>query len=561
MRTDPAVPGGVERPLSILVAPLQDIAREAVLLLPLFLGLLIGLSHPVQNLNEGLYARIPEEMLASGNWVIPTLNGVPYLEKPPLMYWLTATVYTVFGVHEWTARVAPVLGIALGVAAIWRFARSVFAWDTALYAAWIYVTMPLAIVLGRTLLFDSLFTGLVAWSLVLLHEHWRSPQPDRRLHWSYAFLALAVLTKGLAALVICAGVAAAYAWSSGRQAAGRRLRELFEPSAVAVFFVIAVPWHIAAALQEPGFAWFYFVNEHVYRLLGTRLPHDYHTGPWWYHLPRVALYAFPWTALALMPSRHEPQERARTRDARRFLWLWFLVPLAVFSLAGEKGEYYMMIGMPALALLLAQRAANLGCLALTIVPLGWLGLLLWGRLLAHDIAPYRLPELETPILFGASVMITLSIAAFVQGLHRAGIVAAGVAGFAAMALFSGFIAANESLKSARTIAAEIARHPKAAVYLYQDYENLSALPFYLHANVGVVDSHSSDLWYGIALHPDDERFPDVETFAALAARDDVWLVVDEKRMPMFKQGPLAPLFATILRSGSQVLLRSAPGTD
>ena len=214
MRTDPAAQTAVARPLPFAL-PRREIARDAILLLPLFLGLFVGIWHPIQDLNEGLYARIPQEMLASGNWIVPTLDGLPYLEKPPLMYWLTAAAYAAFGVHEWTARCAPMLGMALSIGAIWRYARAAFSRDTALYAAWIYATLPIAIVLGRTLLFDALFTGLLAWALVLLREHWRGKRPGQLLRWSYACLALAVLTKGLAALVIYGGVALCYAPSFG----------------------------------------------------------------------------------------------------------------------------------------------------------------------------------------------------------------------------------------------------------------------------------------------------------------------------------------------------------
>ena len=345
---------------------------------------------------------------------------------------------------------------------------------------------------------------------------------------------------------------------SASRAGSPRLRDLLDPSALALFFVIAAPWHVAAALQEPGFAWFYFINEHLLRLLGTRVPHDYRTGPWWYHLPRVVGYAFPWVLLAFARPLRNAQERESTRDARLFLWSWFLAPLALFSLAGEKGEYYMMIAMPALALLLAQHAMALKRTALVLAPLGLVGALWWAQTLAPNMAPYRLPEHHTALLFAGCVMIVASIAAYMRGAHRTGLVAVGAAGFTAMALFSGFLDANADLKSTRSLAAEIARHPGAQVYVYQDYENVSSLPFYLRANVGVVNTRSSDLWFGMQLHPDPERFPDAESFAARAQRSDIWLIVNEKRLTDFRHSALAPLFATTAHSGRHMLLRSAP---
>jgi hypothetical protein len=97
------------------------------------------------------------------------------------------------------------------------------------------------------------------------------------------------------------------------------------------------------------------------------------------------------------------------------------------------------------------------------------------------------------------------------------------------------------------------------VYVYEDYENVSSLAFYLRENVGVVGSRSSDLWYGMRLHPDPERFPDVDTFAMRAARSDIWLVVHDSRTLEFRHSALAPLFAIVARSGRVMLMRSVRG--
>ena len=121
---------------------------EGLALISVFACLLLGLSHPLQDLNEGLYARIPQEMLQSGHWIVPTVNGVPYLEKPPLMYWLTAAAYAMFGANEWTARSAPVVGAALLLAAVYWFARRHLRGNTPLLATVMLTSTPLMIVLG-----------------------------------------------------------------------------------------------------------------------------------------------------------------------------------------------------------------------------------------------------------------------------------------------------------------------------------------------------------------------------------------------------------------------------
>ncbi|HSQ04303.1 MAG TPA: phospholipid carrier-dependent glycosyltransferase, partial [Burkholderiales bacterium] len=125
---------------------------EALALLPVLGVLLLGLGHPLQDLNEGLYARIPQEMLESGQWIVPTLNGVPYLEKPPLMYWLTAAAYAIFGANEASARIGPVTGILLLLSAVYWFARQHLRGRTPMLATWMVASTPFAIVLGRTVL-------------------------------------------------------------------------------------------------------------------------------------------------------------------------------------------------------------------------------------------------------------------------------------------------------------------------------------------------------------------------------------------------------------------------
>ena len=140
---------------------------------------LVGIGHPLQNVNEGLYARIPVEMLASRDFVIPTLNGVPYLEKPPLLYWITALAYAVFGVSEMSARAGPVLGALLTFAAVAWFARRRLAVNADAYALAILISAPVVVLSGRTLIFDMLLTGLLSAALVTLFEGLQ-PGADRR---------------------------------------------------------------------------------------------------------------------------------------------------------------------------------------------------------------------------------------------------------------------------------------------------------------------------------------------------------------------------------------------
>jgi 4-amino-4-deoxy-L-arabinose transferase-like glycosyltransferase len=516
----------------------------------------VGLGHPLQNVNEGLYARIPVEMLSSGDFVIPTLNGVPYLEKPPLMYWITALAYAVCGVSEASARAAPVLGALLTFASVAWFARRRLATNADAYALAILVSAPAVVLMARTLLFDMLLTGLLSVALVTLSEALRRGAEARLLRPSAVALALAVLTKGLAPLLFYGAVAMTLVPSRNRAEARARLKRLLAPEAIALFLLIAVPWHVAASLREPAFAHFYFINEHVMRFLDRRVPHDYHTGPWWYYLPRLPAYLFPWTLLVFAPFVWRPAQDGMTR---RFLLAWFLVPLVLFSLSKAKAPYYMVIGMPPLALLLgdalARRPSTRGSMA--IVAAAWLAFLGVAASLDERVfSPYLLPPHRDMLL---ALAFGLAGAAFVSSLRREPLVAAALLG--GLALPFAFLASqvvNDVQRSARAAAQEIARSGRP-VLLFRDFERVSALPWYLNRNVGIVDAESADLWFGLQLRPGaGAANPSAAEFATRARAAPVWLVVEDNRRDELDRTSLSQELVPVARYGKIWLYGSRP---
>jgi 4-amino-4-deoxy-L-arabinose transferase-like glycosyltransferase len=511
------------------------------------LMLLVGRGHPLQNLNEGLYARVAQEMLERHDFAVPTLDGVPYLEKPPLLYWVTAGALAAFGRSESVARLAPLLGAVLMLAAAAWFARRHLAPQAGAYALPILASAPLVVVLARTLMFDMLFTGLLFGALVLLYEAFTDVSRKRWLRASYALLALAVLTKGFAGALFYGLVALTLLLAKPRGARRATALALADPIAVALLLGIAAPWHFLAA-RQPGFAWFYVVNEHVLRFLGRRIPHDYHTGPVWYYLPRLCADFFPWPLLLLLPAQRDaldPQARA----ARRFLWIALLVPLAVFSLSEGKGEYYMIVGIPALALLAADRLARSLSPRTTLVSLAaaWLVVLIAAATQARaHVAPYALPaHFADDIALAAA----LAVAALAAGLLRwrlPAVLACAAVAVPCAAMYSNYFRANESSRSARSLARAL-RPSAAPVFVYRGYEAVSAVTFYLDRPVGVVDYRGGDLSYGLGLAAQPERFPDAADLARLAARKPLWLVVPKPELARFAASALPAAF---VRQGS-----------
>jgi 4-amino-4-deoxy-L-arabinose transferase-like glycosyltransferase len=557
-RSLPAVRAGVALSLRLRSITILR-AFPAVVLVVCCLSCLIGIHHPIQNVNEGVYARVAQAMLETRQWLVPTLNGVPYLEKPPLLYWVTAAAYALFGTSEAATRAAPIVGAGLVLTAAFWFARRRLSRDAAVWVAPIIASAPITIVMTRTLMFDMLFTGLFTWALLLLYEALQQPAKAYWLRASWAVLGLAVMTKGLAALALFGAIALAYlAFAPGPLVP--RLRALLDPIAFALLLLVAAPWHIAASAAEPGFAWFYFVNEHLLRFVGRRFPADYHAGAWWYYLPRLVGYLFPWTMLlALMPFRRVVRAPAQ-REPTRFLWIAFLVPLLVFSCSRAKGNYYMLVAMPALALILADWLARAPTRLLAIAPLSALVTLACAiRLGPEYLAPYRVP----PEAFGAALACALllvgSLAGYLTLRPVLGTLLCACATLPAIVVLDRSFNDNERLGSARSLAACVRGEDE--IYVYRQYEDLSALAVYLDRDVGVVASRSADLWYGARLRPQGGSFVSIADVAERARTGRVTLIVVDSDLGHFERSGLAPLFVVRARIGRDTVFESAPASD
>ena len=351
---------------------------------------------PLTTPNEGLYGQAAREMLWTGDWIIPHINTVPYLEKPPLLYWLAALCMMLFGETALAARLPSAVAGAATVLLLLRAGRRMRP-GSGLGA---FSGVVLASCLGfafmsRQVMFDALLTCFMTWALVA----WWEAGEERRLAASvqiWLALALAVMSKGPIGLGLPVAVMLATALVTH---GARRLRVLGHPAGLAVFLLVAAPWHILAAMRCKEFAWFYFVNEQFLRFRGVRWPPDFP------HLSVPTLLgvtfcmALPWAALAFVGARNLLASRgndpARAAEAA-FLLCWTLVPIAFFSASACRANYYLLPILPPLALIVGQLwdarpdragtgprrrrlAAPLAFLALVLM-LGWL----WAVQDAHS---------------------------------------------------------------------------------------------------------------------------------------------------------------------------------
>ena len=316
-----------------------------------------NLQRPIANPDEGRYSEISREMVVSGDWVTPRLNGIKYFEKPPLQYWATAASFELFGFNEPAARLYVWLA-ALATLLIAGF-TSLRLWGTeaALGTGLALVASPYFVALGGIVTLDM---GLTLWTTatfasLLLAENARERPPEQR-RWMYASwsaMALAVLSKGLVGIVF-AGAAVFFVIVMSRSLA--ILRRMHWLGGLATFLAISAPWFVLVSRANPEFAHFFFVHEHFERFL----THEHRrVQPAWFFIPIVLAGFLPWM-VALFPAMWKAwrDESGAAFQPLRLALLWSGFILLFFSASGSKLPAYVLPLFPSLALVLGRDLAT-----------------------------------------------------------------------------------------------------------------------------------------------------------------------------------------------------------
>jgi 4-amino-4-deoxy-L-arabinose transferase-like glycosyltransferase len=334
--------------------------RDLLLLLPAFGALYffrLG-SYPLSNPDEGRNAEIAREMLATGDWVTPRLNGVNYFEKPPLVYWVTAVLEVVCGQNEWAVRAQPALFAVLGVLFTYAAGRALHGRRAGLLAAIVLGTSLLWFALGHIPILDMAVSVFMAAALFCFILGVREPASARRrwfFYGLYASMALATLAKGLIGFLVTGAVMFLWLLIFNQW---QRLLPLYLPSGAALFLALAAPWHVLAAMRNETWAHRYFVYEHFERFL---TPAASRPGPIHYFVWIVLVGLIPWTGF-LWPAVREAlrggagslaEAWARRKENAT---AWFFVTWAgfiffLFSISKSKLPPYILPIFPALAVL------------------------------------------------------------------------------------------------------------------------------------------------------------------------------------------------------------------
>jgi len=333
----------------------------------IYLATLLAPPHLMDDV-DAVQAQIGRNMLESGDWVTARLDGVAYLEKSPLKYWMIATSFATFGVSDWAARLPVVLSILLIAWLIGAMGRWGFGERAGFYAGLVFATSIGVFLFTRILIPDIILTGCIAltlWGMLRALDE-DEPHPRLWIYIAWASIGVGLLLKGLIAALFPCAAAGVYLLVSRQFFVKRTWRRLRLISGVALMLLIAAPWHIVATLRNPpyfdfsmdsgpgkyrGFFWFYFFNEHILRFLNRRWPRDYNTVPrtlfWLLHL----VWFFPWSAYFARTVKLN--YRGADRASRlRLLCLCLAGFVLVFFTFSTTQEYYSLPAYPAFALLL-----------------------------------------------------------------------------------------------------------------------------------------------------------------------------------------------------------------
>lgn len=505
--------------------------------------------------DEGRYADAAHEMLERRDFVTPRIDGAVFLDKPPLVYWVTAASLALWGRSETGARFGQLLFAAGTLLVTRRIGILLFGRRRANLAVIVLASSVLFFTASHILTLDLALSFFVALTLLFFLKGDRAGTASSRPYLGmFAAAAGGVLTKGLIGAVLPAMTIACF-FTLRRE--WRRARGIPWIRGSLLFLLIAAPWYVAVSIANPEFPRYFFLHEHLDRFATSVHRHQ---GGWWYYPAVLAAGLMPWSLMlpaGLFRGRSpgRPAVEALRQEAPALLWSWIVPGFLFLTAAQSKLPLYVLPLLPPAALLIASwlnrgleetsyRALFLWPAVLLIVVAGGTAAL-WHR---HDEWDFlERARIATPL---ALLVTALAGGALLLG-HLLGRRGRHVAGLAAMACL--WMAAcyavlvvigrvnffNETKHFASVLRQE--RLAGEAVYAYECY--LRGLPFYLNRTVGLVSPHGDDLRIGREFRHDPETFPDeASLLASLQGDSRVFVVVRHEDLQALQRRAGRPLY-------------------
>jgi 4-amino-4-deoxy-L-arabinose transferase-like glycosyltransferase len=456
--------------------------------------------------DEGRNAEVAREMAATNSWLVPTLEGHPYLDKPAAYFTAVALSLRVVGVNEWGARLPSAL-CGLGILVLlYAFTRQRYDPATAALVVLVVSTSPLVLAFSRIVIMDIALAICTTAAILAAYVAEEDAQPDRRWHAAGAAAAgVGTLVKGPVGALVPAVVLAVFFWADGRP---RALRRVFAPWNVLIVLGLVVPWFLGLARAHPEFVHYGLVEESFNRFFTP----TFHRGqPFWFFGPVFLETLMPWSILCVPMAWAAWTERRRLTPVDRLFVTWTIVVLVFFSMSRTKQPGYILTGVVAAGVLVGRglgyawhnrqgRAARLvarGALALAAFAIVGVGVLNWSATHSAEtgstaskngwielVRPQLLAVLAATAVLGVASFrrrrIGLTVAAFV--LVPMSVVTVVLPGAEAYA----------NGRSAKPLAAGLASlSPGTEIACLGSYP--AGLSFYLRRTVTIIDDDAAPL--------------------------------------------------------------------
>jgi 4-amino-4-deoxy-L-arabinose transferase-like glycosyltransferase len=577
-----------------------------------------GLRHPsLFDDADGAHAEAGREMITLNDWVTLHENGIRYLEKAPLPYWAMAGSFRLFGVSEWSARLAQGLGVLLLAFFLVIMSRRFLSAEAGFWSGVVSITSFGPYLFTRVLIPDLLVGLWIGLGLYFFLQGWQEQQPSVWNCWALAVtVALNVLTKGLIGIVFPAAIILVFLLLVGDL---RHLLRMRLVSSTLVFLLVAAPWHVIAALRNPpageakGFVWFYFVNEHFLRYLGKRYPADYGTFPLVLFWGMILIWLLPWSTFLPQAIGQVRLRLLRTADTRKspeaallLFFVWAIVILLFFSFSTRQ-EYYLAPALPAIALILGNwlaqeaqsafgsasaRSGRISATVFLVVGLIISGITLGLALISKAAVPgVELADLldKNPDAYVLSLGHFLDLTGNAMSLFRGPLIGTAIAFFFGAGL-NWLLRRRGSIRAAnwvlalmmclfiecahvalgvfapvlgsKPLAMAIARdlQPSEQVVCDGEYANASSVNFYTRRQMLIFNGRINGLWYG-SLFPDAAPIfiDDARLARTWSGPNKTYFVTgsEDRRAYLEKLGPTYQ----IAKSGGKFVFTNRPITN
>lgn len=461
--------------------------------------------------DEGRYAEMAREMVVSGDWVTPRLNGIKYFEKPPLQTWLNAATFTVFGLGEWQARLWTGLSALFGIALVAWTGTKIFSPRVGRSAAVVLASSFWWAGMGHVNSLDMGLSGMMTLALcgLLLGQRDGASASQQRNGMLLCWLgmALATLSKGPMGIILPGAVLFIYTLVARDWRIWLRLHI---GKGLLLFFVLTTPWFVLVAQANPEFLHFFFIHEHWERFTSKVHHRD---GPWHYFIPLLVVGIAPWLGLLPQGLWRGVRQQTGTFQPAKLLLVWAVFIFCFFSISSSKLPSYILPVFPALALLIALHLERKPLRGLWLTSLlmglaGLAGLGVWAgsdqiAALHKNAVDAALNQAYLPWLGAASLLLTLGAlgaALWVRQHQQRALWMLAWSGFICGQLlmlghepWGRYIAGTEHLA---VIGAEL--KPDTVLYSVGRYEQ--SLPFYLR-HTSILVEHPDELEFGLEQEP------------------------------------------------------------